>query len=234
MKKFIALLMLFTLVFSLLSCEATVEKPKPNIDENEKEENNDEQNNVQHEESLSKFFYSIAEFDAYRNSPDNVKGKRLYFDNSLYVDFDSIIPNSEIECIVLDNGNTYEIRYLNETNRTIIMEFNIVEDYVLSEGGLTPIYIMDCRIEDLDDIYGGGNHYIFVVDGIEVRYKFYNRNGEISLEDITFIIGNHLFKINQPFNKYNTPIQQEFVDAFKTEAGTSDMLDKIKALIPKS
>lgn len=189
-------------------------------------------NGWHNDESISKMFYSIEEFDAYRNGPDNVKGEYHYFDNSLYVDFDSIIPNSEIGIIVLHPENTYEMRYFNETNPAFSIDFCIVEDYVLSEGSIHPTYIMDCRIEDLKDIHHNGyTNYIFVVDGIEVLYQFDNYSDKIGVVYISFIIGDQLFAINSPFNKNNTPAQQEFVDAFRTEASTSAMLHRIKALI---
>ncbi len=182
--------------------------------------------------SSIKMFYSIEEFDAYRNGPENIEGTNSYFDNSLYVDFDSIIPNSEIEVVLLYHYDAYGIRYFSDENYSMSMDCYIDEDFVLSETEWNNKYIMDCRIEDLNDVRSGDNNYIFVVDGIEVLYQI-NKNsyGEISVSSIAFVIGNRVFAIYEPFFA-NTPSQREFINAFKTEAGTSAMLNRIKALIP--
>ena len=203
------------------------------LPDNNKENNGWLNNGWYNDEPTSKFFYGIEEFDAYRNGPENIEGTTGYFDNSLYVDFDSIIPNSEIEFVILYNYDAYGMRYFSDENYSMSMDCYIDEDFVLSETEWDNKYIMDCRIEDLNDIRSGDNNYIFVVDGIEVLYQI-NKNsyGEISVSCIVFVIGNRVFAIYDPFIA-NTPSQLEFINAFRTEAGTSAMLNRIKALIPQ-
>ncbi|MBE6608807.1 MAG: hypothetical protein E7633_09670 [Ruminococcaceae bacterium] len=238
MKKFIALLILFTLVFSLLSCEATVEEPKTDSEEN-LTQNDEEKPSEKPDKNV--YFNNIADFKDYISNKENQSKNRL-IDANKYIELDSIIPNDEVTRISVDGNNAYSIIAGDITVQIVYPAHKTVredaDEYIKNFPKLinhTP-YDSLSIIKDIKD----NTEYVWI--DLEKYEMIYTRsyNDENNVTEISycwFVIDNYWLCMR--IEDHNSSAQESFVKALNPAYGATDdsviaMLDKIKALIPKS
>ena len=188
-------------------------------------------------------FDSVEEFkNVYADIPNSVFHKA-------YIDFDSIISNNEVIKItagldfaggeVDENVTRYTVTYKSENEeerglyiiigygKKIFYDyfFTLEKDDILSDGK---------EYNALKDVpEGNSESFVCNIDGICMLYSYYN--GKCT--SIRFVIDEHYFDI---YSSWSASLAQDkFISAFLPELGATDdsviaMLDKIKALIPKS
>ncbi len=246
MKKLIALLMLFTLVFSLFSCEAIVEKPKT---DEEKNQDNSE-NKHEDDQPTAEVFYNHEDFLAYMNNVEKQVYARHICAND-YVNLDTIIPMEEFAEIALPgsadcsssrytltgNGKSHRLSF---SIRIIVVKtvdgINQYMDYTTPKNDI-PYTSLD-EI-DLSNITEKG-WYNLKLGEYDISYGIScDISGKYYVDTILFFIDNFCFNVDSMCSQEFLPGQEAFVKAINPEFGATDdsviaMLNKIKALIPKS
>lgn len=236
MKKYIALLMLFALILTSAACGRVVEEPKTNIDENEQQTSNN-QNNSSGSHLFSLPFSTLDDFKEYIYDEEN-RDEYYHVDGDSYIDFDSIISNSEIFELGILGKNWYWVFYINEKQSgadNFVMTVRKYDKNPISESDVeTSCGSMDelreiklvtsdyvkLELENYTVLYFGtatGMNMLSVyIDGYVVRFSWLPN---YSIDDYT-------------------AEQAAFLSAVVPEYGATDdsviaMLDKIKALIPQ-
>lgn len=202
----------------------------------------------------SEYFSNLDEFKSYINNKEK-QSKHCPIDDGVYVDFSSILPDSEIEEIAARYHNWYSVRYAVKNDS---IPYGLSIDFVttptrekydynvekmIESGALSETSIKS--ISELKD-YKATTAYTWVEIG-EYTLFYYNNlhskpdNGR-KFDDFDVIING--YQINIQWNEKlsiddYTPEQSEFLSALVPEYGATDdsvtaMLDKIKALIPTS
>ncbi|MBE6606995.1 MAG: hypothetical protein E7633_00360 [Ruminococcaceae bacterium] len=203
----------------------------------------------------SRYFQDIDSFKSYINDKEK-QSKHCPIDDGVYVDFSSILPDSEIEEIAARYHNWYDVRY-SVKNDSIFYGLSIAfvttptrekYDYNVEEmiksGALneTPIK----SISELKD-YKATTAYTWVEIGEYTLFYPYNTNYDFREPDNGHKFDNFSVFINdyQITIQWNhklsaddyTPEQSEFLSALVPDYGATndsviEMLNKIKALIP--
>lgn len=181
--------------------------------------------------NYTKAFEGFESFEKYLNDPENqTENARIGKDD--FVNFDSIIPNEEITAIGLWYNKYYEVRYyIDPQNSYDTIMLNVNYENNSSNNSANDNNILDTAIEETDISRKGT--YIFDINGTHIGYSI---GSDGSCYAIQFSIGKYDFSItgtNVFQNDNRTEAQAAFCEAFMTEAGTAEMLERIKALIPE-
>ncbi len=210
MKKIISVFLVLSLLCVLfISCE--------------KEKNGGE--DIGHPD-LNKTFRDFESFEKYVLDTDN-QSKNARIDKEAFINLSPIIPSEELSQIVVYN-NFYDIIYKTPTVHTCLM-LQIAYGEEFEADNNIPYTEIETPIESTDITKEGT--YVFNVNGTLIYYDV----GERGVDYIKFKLGKHNFSIFTEYaiNGNTTPeAQKAFVEAFMTEAGTAEMLERIKALIP--
>ena len=240
MKKLNIILVILSLILLFTSC---------NISTNDVDKTNNNDNYSVNADSSGPRFQNIEDFKEFVYGVDDYTGKPRTEYRKCYVEFDSIIPNEEIDRIYTgieyetDNGDIgagvaiYSLRYKTEDE--------LEEGLTIGVGYgnfFTKYYITSYKesilsngeaYKTFDDLPENNNEsFIMNIDGECLLYVYF----ENKPWSIQFMIDEHYFYINS-FNSAS-PAQDEFISAFLPELGATDdsviaMLDRIKALIPQ-
>ena len=218
MKKVIVISLLLILIILFVSCA-------------ENEEDNPHGEVISCYDHLERF----EDFDSFAKYASNPETQTEYskIDPKAPVDLGSIIPNEEIYAISSFN-NRYQVYYKQGDGQVGALSFMMYvyydEDSTVWESEET-IFCED-KVENVDVLTNTG-YYKFSVNGTDVYYdaprKFY-------VDSIRFRIGNHgfeLYNVTASLIDGHTEAQFAFCEAFFTEQGTADMLERIKALLPQ-
>ncbi len=171
-------------------------------------------------------FFDFESFEKYVLDTDN-QSEYSKIDKEAFINLSPIIPSEELSQIVVYN-NFYDVIYKTPTVHTCLMvqiaygEKFEAEDNISYTETETPIESTDITEEGT---------YVFNINGTLVYYDVDERG----IDNIKFKLGKHKFYIFTEYalNGKSTPeAQKAFVEAFMTEAGTAEMLERIKALIP--
>ena len=231
MKKLSIFLVLITLLAVIVGCTINEEAA------------NDNKNNYDPAvelEDTSVYFSSLQDFKEYINNKEK-QTPEAPMDVNAYMDFNSIIPDSEITEIVVRRENYYSVRYDNNGDFYYVFAYKATGtiadevDEILKE---TPDLINKQpydSIEKLKDVKEK-SYYIWVDLGdYEIVYLCSTDTKQIFQLGVR--IDGSLFKVRM--ENYSSSAQESFVKALNPDYGATDdsviaMLDKIKALIPKS
>ena len=205
----------------------------------------------------SKRFSNLDSFKSYINNKEK-QSKHCPIDDGVYVDFSSILPDSEIKVIKAKYHNWYSVQYA-EKNDSISYglfvdfittptrekyDYNVEE--MIKSGALneTPIK----SISELKD-YKATTAYTWIEIGeytlfypFNTNYNLRDPNSGHKFDNFSVFINDYQITVqwNHKLSADDyTPAQSEFLSALVSEYGATDdsviaMLDKIKALIPKS
>ncbi len=174
-------------------------------------------------------FSSFEEFKNYVHDPKESENRIDDIEKYL-VDLSSIIPNEEINEVlyIVSEGYSYYIDYRTATEKGRSLKINVRYSNDTSNGGL---FIYSNRYDNFVQPHEG--YYVCNVGGTDI---YFSGNQYGSYDQILFPVGDHIiFHImSLPIDIDNTTqAQKNFINAFYTEAGTAEMLERIKALIPK-
>ncbi|MBE6608080.1 MAG: hypothetical protein E7633_05965 [Ruminococcaceae bacterium] len=241
--------MLFTLVFTLLSCEAALDEPKTD-EENQDDHSDSIELPILGEEGAGDDdpdfdFEDMQSFLDYLNSDKNtpsVAGSS-YLNPKAYVDFSSIIPNEEAIYICSYNAKEqyYFVVYETEVGD---MPFGVdvsigYKDYFVDYFQKYKDYwIANYKVyNSLKDVPKDAERFACDIDGNYLLYGLYSYNGYGDVAEVIFMLGDYYFKIYTA-SPLSSVAQQELLNALFPSLGATDdsviaMLDKIKALIPK-
>ena len=209
----------------------------------------DNNNSDETDRRSSVTFHDFTDFENYMNNPDE-QYEYCRFSSDKYIDFDSIIPNSEITQITI-GSNLYWALY--GTNCEIQIE-QIGDDidsiknketlwkiigYALEDGDIneTPYDSIEI-IETLkyEPQWRYTKFLWFKIDGCDIIYYYSNWNKEIIR--VNLIVDGYNIHILWPvWRKELDSNMEAFYKALNPSFGATDdsvieMLDKIKALIP--
>ncbi|MBE6608971.1 MAG: hypothetical protein E7633_10520 [Ruminococcaceae bacterium] len=248
MKKYILVLMLFVLISFIVGCKSIKDIPNEDIDINDDEKNEEEKEDSKpsgEDPDYSEYFSNLDDFKNYISNKEN-QSKHCPIDDGVYVDFSSILPDSEIKQISVLFHNYYYVNYI-EKNDDIFFglsfsfktsptkeKYDYTVEEMIKSGALneTPIK----SISELKD-YKATTGYTWVEIG-EYNLLYYDNK---SLSEFTITINDYIVSIlwnNELSADDYTSAQSEFLSALVSEYGATnesviEMLDKIKALIPK-
>ena len=237
MRKYIAILALFSLILTSAACGRVVEEPKTNIDENEQQTSNN-QNNSSGSHLFSLPFSTLDDFKEHINDEEN-RDEYYQVDGDAYIDFDSIISDSEIFELGILGKNWYWVFYINEkqsgTDNFIMSVRKCDKDFVSELSAEISCSSMD----ELREIELATFDWVTLkLDNYTVLYA----GTATGMEMLSVYIDGYLVRFswlpNYSIDDY-TPEQSEFLSAVVPEYGATDdsviaMLDRIKALIPTS
>ena len=139
-----------------------------------------------------------------------------------YVDFNSILPNSECTETEIMNPNEFACGY----NDGIVI-LTIYNSNMALSSDLRKTEYMSCDFRDLEITKETDGYYIFGENEYTVSYLI--NSGRFV--QIAFVIDEYYFAIHN-LSEPTSSAQEAFVEAFMTESGTVEMIDRISALIP--
>ena len=203
----------------------------------------------------SKRFSNLDSFKSYINNKEK-QSKHCPIDDGVYVDFSSILPDSEIEQIAAKYHNWYSVQYA-EKNDSIFYGLSI--DFVTTptrekydynvEGMIKSGALNETPIKSISELkdYKATTAYTWVEIGeytlfypFNTNYNLRDPNSGHKFDNFSVFINDYQITIqwNHKLSADDyTPEQSEFLSALVSEYGATDdsvieMLDKIKALIP--
>ena len=218
MSKFRTLSLIVLTLFLALSISSC----KTTDNDNSQEQNETHDDNCIYTPYF-KTFSSFSEFEDYVYNDQNPKADTEIYQNHM-VNFDTVIPNNEIFSVSLSyNKNAYTIEY-SSTQIQVIYKSNIsAEDFFPNATRV------EGQIENLTCAKKGW--YVLTVGETDI---FYSVNEKQNYNGVSFALGeNYVFHLRFSDNNNRPEAQKAFVEAFMTEAGTAEMLERIKALIPE-
>ena len=242
MRKYIIILLLLSLFFTMFSCD---EK-----NENEAENENETKNETENEQPTAEVFYNHEDFLAYMN---NVK-KQVYARHICandYVNLDSIIPMEEFGEFALPgsfdcSSSRYTLIGNGKSNpRNFSIRISVVKtadginQYMAYPTPKNDIPYTSLNELDISNITEKG-WYNLKLGEYDIFYGIScGISGKYSVDTILFFIDNFRFDVDTMQPQEFLSGQEAFVKALNPELGATDdsvieMLDKIKALIPKS
>lgn len=194
-------------------------------------------------------FSTLDEFENYISDKEN---QRPYYkvDNEAYIDFNSIVPNSEIVNIHIMGNNYYLYRYYAENQTDIYTGFGIQvnkeeDNRTQIERGINNGVFNEtpyCSIDELREITPTDRQYTYSKIGNHTLL-WYDSNIDESddFSGLGLYVGDYCitFFWEADYTKDDyTPTQYEFLSTIVPAYGATDesiieMLDKIKALIPQ-
>ena len=242
MKKLCILLTLLTLLAVIVGCTTNEKAPNDN--------KNDYEDDACHDDH-SEYFSNLDEFKSYINDKEN-QSEMCPIDDGVYVDFSSIIPNSQIRQISAIYHNYYNVEYIGKnddipygiwfsfitTPTREKYDYNI--EKMIKSGALNEMPIKS--MSELKD-YKATTAYTWVEIGeYTLFYYTYLHSNPDKFDNFVVFINDYKININWndklSIDDY-TPAQAAFLSAVVPQYGATDdsviaMLDKIKALIPTS
>lgn len=204
----------------------------------------------------SEYFLNPNEFKNYISNKES-QSKFCPMDDNVYVELDSIIPNSQIKQIVAKFHNWYSVRYAVKNNTTFYglsvdfittptrEKYDCNVEEMIKSGALneTPLK----SISELED-YKATTAYTWVEIGeytlfypFNTSYDFHEHDNGHKFDNFSVFINDYKITVHWncelSIDDY-TPEQSEFLSALVPEYGATDdsviaMLDRIKALIPQ-
>ena len=239
MKKIYIILIILCLMSAFVSCSILPD----DVDKTDKNDNYSD-----NADSSGPRFQNIEDFKEFVYGVDDYTGKPRTEYKKCYVEFDSIIPNEEIDRIYTgieyetDNGDIgagvaiYSLRYKTEDELEEGLKIGVGYGDFFTKYYITPykesILSNGEAYKTFDDLPENNNEsFIMNIDGECLLYVYF----ENKPWSIQFMIDEHYFYINS-FNSASSA-QDKFISAFLPELGATDesattMLNRIKALIP--
>ena len=205
---------------------------------------NDEQSEIVEQPYPDIFFSNLDELRKYMSDKDN---QTIKIDN-MYIDFNSIIPDSEIAEISVRRTNWYQIEYIKKNDSipyNIAIDVMNHEKYDMDLDGMKENDVTNeipCKsIDELKD-FTSSSTLNFVHAKLGKYDLVYYRGVNVdNFESLIILINGYRIEVrwfeNYTIDDY-TPAQSEFLSALVPAYGATDdsvieMLDKIKALIPQ-
>ncbi len=199
----------------------------------------------------SEYFSSLDEFKSYINDKEQ-QSKHCPIDDGVYVDFSSILPDSEIKEITAYFHNWYDVRYAVKddsipyglsidfitTPTREKYDYNVEE--MIKSGALSETPLKS--ISEIEDYKATTSYTRVEIGEYTLFYYTYLYSNPDQFDNFVVFINDYRIDINWndklSIDDY-TPEQSEFLSAIVPEYGATDgsviaMLDKIKALIPES
>ena len=205
---------------------------------------NGEQSEIVEQPFPDIFFSNLDELRKYMSDKDS---QTIKIDN-MYIDFNSIIPDSEIAEISVRRTNWYQIEYIKKNDSipyNIAIDVMNHERYGMDLDGMKENDVTNeipCKsIDELKD-FTSASTLNFVHAKLGKYDLVYYRGVNVdNFESLIILINGYRIEVrwfeNYTIDDY-TPAQSEFLSALVPAYGATDesvieMLDKIKALIPQ-